>query len=679
MVRASLKRLPAWEWLVILWTASTAARFLLALLMTQNPIIMPDESLYINLSRSILNGWVALRGQPVTYDSLLYPLLLSPLRALHGRVDFYRAAQLMNAALISFSVVPAWALARDITGDGRKALGVALLTALMSDFSISQILMAENLCYPLAVTALYLSYQALGEKGTAADAALAALVAGLCYMAKPGYAALGGTLCALLFYRAARRQKGALAQALAAVTAFFGMIALNRLIGLRLGIDYSWNSVYQNQTPPLTWEGAAKALQTSLLYLYFLPLALLAFPAILPVANAGRLDRGERGLTAAICVAGAVMILGTCYAVTLSEYSGAPFAARVHIRYFSFFAPALIALMLSTRLEGVRLNRRTVAALAFLAAASVAFTPKALLSGRNYTVDALGLASVTGDWSLTDPKALFQLLSLVLLLAGGWQLHASGWTKRFRRGLMIALAAFMLVNNIAGYGLMRHNEDATWAADACEAAGWMDGSGALFVAGDGQFFWNPATALEARSKDQLQAVELDDLIKNTGAGGVFQPFVPRGYWATRAVRAIAEPKYLVLDSDLLSTLVLKQGATRFVTGNGHYTFVQLPEDGAWVHSALSGLDEGWVADGSRLTVFDPSLCGGKQMTVWFSAHASASGGTLTLTVNNETSTLQMGTSEGWFQCTFDIPGDGQPVTVGLFAEGSVSVGTYLVG
>jgi len=476
-------RLPAWVWIAALWAASTAIRFLLAVMMTQNPIIMPDESLYINLSRSVLDGWVALRGQPLTYDSLLYPLFLAPLRALYGRVDFYRAAQLLNAAAISLSVVPAWLLARDVTNDERKALLVAGLTDVMSDFAISQILMAESLCYPLALTALWLIYRALGDQGTAGGAALAGLASGLCYMAKPGYAALGGVLCALLMIRTARREEGALIQALAAVTAFASVIALTRLIGLKLSIDYSWKSVYQSQTPLLTWGTALQALQGSLLYLYFLPVALLAFPAILPVAGYGRLDRGERGLAVAVLCVAAAMILGTCYAVSISEYSGQPFVARVHMRYFSFVAPALLALSLSPRLDGFRLNRRAAAMLALLIAASVAFTPRALLSGKSYMVDALALAFVTGDWPQTDPKALFQLFAIGWILAGGYVLATTGWTKQFKRWALGALAVFMLVNNLAGYDLLRHNEDPEWATDARQAATWMDGQDALFVAG----------------------------------------------------------------------------------------------------------------------------------------------------------------------------------------------------
>jgi hypothetical protein len=129
----------------------------------------------------------------------------------------------------------------------------------------------------------------------------------------------------------------------------------------------------------------------------------------------------------------------------------------------------------------------------------------------------------------------------------------------------------------------------------------------------------------------------------------------------------------------LYAVALNQGVPRFVTDNGHYTFVELPEDGAWVHSALSSLSSGWVADGSKLTVFDPILCEGKQLTVQFKAYADASGGTLIATAGGQTARFSLGDAEVWVRHTFYIPGDGQSVVIQLSAEGSVCVATYLVG
>ncbi len=54
------------------------------------------------------------------------------------------------------------------------------------------------------------------------------------------------------------------------------------------------------------------------------------------------------------------------------------------------------------------------------------------------------------------------------------------------------------------------------------------------------------------------------------------------------------------------------------------------------------------------------------------------GGALILTCNGQTARLPLGAEESWVQSTFNIPGDGQRVTIWLSAEGSARVTTYLV-
>ena len=77
---------------------------------------MPDESLYWNLERSLYAGSeVALRGQPLTYDILLYPLILLPLLELPSSVDLFRAVQALNTILMNAAVFPAFALALRVT------------------------------------------------------------------------------------------------------------------------------------------------------------------------------------------------------------------------------------------------------------------------------------------------------------------------------------------------------------------------------------------------------------------------------------------------------------------------------------------------------------------------------------------------------------------------------------
>ncbi|NLC32405.1 MAG: hypothetical protein GX781_03815, partial [Clostridiales bacterium] len=121
-------------YLTLLYLAAVLARFLIALSWSDNPWIMPDEAWYTNLARSLFTtGQVLFRTQPIKYDALLYPLLLSHLYGLGGAVDTFRTIQLLNAFLINAWVFPMWYLARSVTGSHKSAWVVAIICLLLPD------------------------------------------------------------------------------------------------------------------------------------------------------------------------------------------------------------------------------------------------------------------------------------------------------------------------------------------------------------------------------------------------------------------------------------------------------------------------------------------------------------------------------------------------------------------
>ena len=109
-------------WLLIscLYLLSVALRFALALLFRHGPTISIDESLYINIAKSLAAGeGITYRSQPIPYMYLLYPLLLVPLYLLPFPVNFYRLIQLYNAFLICTSIFPVFLFAKDFTGSNK--------------------------------------------------------------------------------------------------------------------------------------------------------------------------------------------------------------------------------------------------------------------------------------------------------------------------------------------------------------------------------------------------------------------------------------------------------------------------------------------------------------------------------------------------------------------------------
>lgn len=650
---------------------------------SNNPSIMPDESLYLNLARSLWNhGDITLRGQGLTYDHLFYPLLLSPLYALSDQLDMLRVIQVVNALLICSSALPAFLLARRMAGVTQGLL-VAALTLLMPDMAIAQIIMSDSLCYPFTLWTFWAAHRALNADGPVRDALPLGLFASLLFLTKPGYAAIGiVTALALGLSFIKGRNKSMLIKAILLVAIMLASAVALRLIGQHvLGLRYDTPSIYETQLSGFSLSRVLQSLNGILLYLYFFPLALCIFPLALPLAKLRTLAPIDRRFALMLAASSLAIIVGTAYIIYINEYTGAPFGARVHLRYLAAFAPAFFALSLSPALRNQKMNTALLIFLAWVLSATLVFTPSALLSNRSYPVDALMLSALTNDTGLTNPKTLVALVTLLLLLLGGYQLWCKGWTAGIQRALFICIALLSLVHNLSAYDLMRHHHDAAWAADANEAARATRGRPTLFIAEDGGYFWNPASAFDTRSRDVTAVVELDDILRNTEAGGYFSPFIPRPYWTTAPDKPIEQPELMVMNNVLLHHLVLAEGLSATATANGRYAILSVQGDAPWIHSALSGFSSGKTTDHSGLYIFSPDLCKQSTLHVQLNLSPLRSGARLMASYGDQQHTLDVSQANQWIDLTFNLPGDGQAIFIALSSpdgEQAIAVHTYLL-
>jgi hypothetical protein len=116
-----------------------------------------DEILYERLAISIARTHSIVprvNGFDVHSVAQLYPLLISPIFA-HGLVpDDLRAAEILNAWLMTSACIPAYLLARRVTGLRWAGYLVAVLTAFMPWILYASMLMTEVVAYPVFVWAL---------------------------------------------------------------------------------------------------------------------------------------------------------------------------------------------------------------------------------------------------------------------------------------------------------------------------------------------------------------------------------------------------------------------------------------------------------------------------------------------------------------------------------------------
>jgi hypothetical protein len=118
------------------------------------PTVFNDELLYAKLSQSIAAGHgLAIRGEHFFFPAPLAPLVQSPAWLLGSMTDAYATAKLLNAAIMSAAVFPAYWLARQIVRPS-----YALLTAAAAVATPAMVyhgyLMSEALAYPVFLCAV---------------------------------------------------------------------------------------------------------------------------------------------------------------------------------------------------------------------------------------------------------------------------------------------------------------------------------------------------------------------------------------------------------------------------------------------------------------------------------------------------------------------------------------------
>jgi 4-amino-4-deoxy-L-arabinose transferase-like glycosyltransferase len=150
-VRARAARVPDVAWLAGIVSVSVLVRLWLVHEMP-GPYIFVDELIYSELARSLgRTGTFAIRDVPVHGYSILYPALLAPAyRVFHSLPTAYAAAKATNTVAMSLAAVPAWLLARRVTGRWLALLAAAIAVAIPS-MAYTATIVTENLFYPVAL------------------------------------------------------------------------------------------------------------------------------------------------------------------------------------------------------------------------------------------------------------------------------------------------------------------------------------------------------------------------------------------------------------------------------------------------------------------------------------------------------------------------------------------------
>lgn len=677
------KPLNAALWLAVLYLAGVVLRYILCLVFSQNPFVMPDEALYANLARSIASGsGVMLRNQPVTYTNLLYPLLLSPIYAVASPGSPFRLIQLLNCLLMNLAVFPMWHIAMRFARSEKIALAIAAFSLLIPDMLLTSRIMTEAVEYPLFLVAVLMMFQRLEGRSKIGHAVLAALCAFLLSQAKSGMVALAVVFAAILAFDAVksrRREDVSYLLAFAGSYAAFSLAA-HFAMGMLPGMDFSRQTIYQTQAQAPTLTHLEKTLPGLLLYGFFIPVAFGIFPLLLPACNLRRYESAQRRQLALMLAALAAVAAGACYMFFDTETIGSYYAGRIHIRYVFMFLPVFMAFLSSPKLDGARHNGKLISALGFLLAMAVTVSFGALLSNRRYPVDAISLSWIIWDNPFLNMKLLSQIVAIAFSVAMLWLLIKGGWGRRAKALMACGLALGMLAAGGMGYDMNRYNDNAALAADAKEAAAALEGKPALLVPVSSIYFDNTLSVLDCAMKQAPYEMLLEDLCPRLGPYGELDTVKPPKYWTESPDNEIPAACEVAMEGSAFYHVVPAAGAQVLATANKSYGVITLPENRRLFHSALSGVGyDGGLKAGAALYVFDETLLSRQKVTVYLQV-SSDTASSLVLSSGEESYNFDAGPTPNWITCAFTVPQGATRLVVSVGAlSGSPKVLTYKVG
>jgi len=669
------------KWLILLYLGGVALRYLIGLVASQNPFVMPDEALYANIARSIASGdAISLRNQPVTYTNILYPLLISPVYAIFGAGTPFRIIQLLNCFMMNLAVFPAFGIAKQLTDNKKTAFVIAVVSVLMPDMLLTTRIMTEAALYPLFLLTVYLMFGHFMKRwDKTSKAATTGLAAFLLTLAKSGSIALVIVFLGLLLFDAIRtRRRDSFAYMLLFAGVFAVLYLLTHLALMWSGMDFSWASIYQTQTQLPTIDHLKKTLPGLLLYAFFIPFAFGIYPLLVPACNLGRFNPPQKRQLILVFVSLVLYAAGACYLFFDTETVGSYFQGRIHIRYVFMFLPVLLSFAASPRLDDVKPNGKLLAALGFLLAMIMTVSFGALLSNRQYPVDAIMLSYIIYDDAVLNWRTLSQIAAVTYaagMLALIWQ---RGWSTIVKRVGLICLIAGLVVANVLGYDLSSYNNSKALAEDSQQGAELMYGKTALLVPETDIYFDNTLTVLDTAMTNAPYAMLYDDVCASLGDYGYVDGVVPPQYWTEKPVNALTGIDCAAFNSGAFSRFVLAQGTKAERTQNGYYGIVRLGEDRRLFHSALAGLTtDGELESDAALYIYDETLLSHQTIRVYLNVRPSTA--QLHLSSAETYYDFNLDASSGWLYADFPVPQGCTTLKVNLQTlSGTPVVYTYSV-
>ena len=628
--------------LSVLYLLSVSARFILAFFFRHGPTVQIDESLYINIAKSLAAGeGIAYRSQPIPYMYIFYPLLLVPVYLFPLPFDLYRVVQLYNAVLICSSVFPIYLFAKDFSGSRRKALLASSLTLLMPDMQMAGFQMAESVIWPLSLWLIFFSCRLfLSDEKKLLYGVLTGMFTALLFWTKPGAVTMGLVilLSALIFPDAAKSRKRH-SSALAGLVVCVGLIIFfYALYVFVFGYDFSLLGLYKKQLTQVSVSWFAAVAVFSLFQLIMFVFACGGVCFVIPYACFRNFDASRNCFLSAFTIGLVATAIGTAAFVDMFLWNGSFTNPQLHLRYMAMFVPVMIVFSLAVNPQDKK-NLPLAVSLAVVAIFSIfpgGFV--GFVKGESTYIDSLALSAWLDDFNVPYIFGIILSALLVLFLVLlSFQVTRGKLTPVLQKTYIALLALFLLYNNVCGYIACNSHPDLNqYGPDAVEINTILEDLPQQVLIVTQQSYNHPLSYfLESRIRKPYQQITLDALIESlVNTNGVYTPFIPEDQAPNVGNHLTPDTDTFLFGASVAEHVEFSNSVSLQKSQNENFTLTRVSAGSRLADTMLYGLDMNSLCEGesAQFYVFNTSRYKNGQLALTIVACSAA--GSASLVIEN---------------------------------------------
>ena len=670
-----------WVPLLCMFLLNIIVRFLLALLFRHGPTIKIDESLYINIAKSLAAGeGIAYRSQPVPYMYIFYPLLLVPLYLFPLPFDLYRVIQLYNTVLISTSIFPVYLFSKEFTGSYRKAILASAFTLLMPDMQMAGFLMSECVVWPLSLWLVYFACRLfLSEKKCFFNAIAVGLFSALLFWTKPGTITMGFLLLlsALFLGETSQFQKRRSA-AFVGLLVCFGMIFFFYYLYVFV-FDYELSllGLYTKQITAISVKWYAAVTEFSFLQLLLFAIACCGTFFLLPIVYFREFEETKKFFLSSFFLGLLVTAVGTAAFVDMFMWNGSFTNPRLHLRYMAMYIPVMLVFSLGIP-PCVEAKRKRLFLISHVVMACFVVFPGAtvgFVDGVSTYMDSMALSAYQSEF-IPSFYGIFLSVGIVLFLL--WIcLHVlRGNTTALKKQSLIFFALVLLYNNICCYvACDSHKDKNSYGSDAMQMNTLLEAIPEdVLIITPQHYDETVSYCLESRLRKPYQQVTIDAFISALcETNGVYYPFITADQAPNVGNHSTPKTDRFLLGLGVANLMELNNSVTVQKSMQEWFTLVQVPESCRIAETMLFGIDLDHLHEDqqAQLFVFDASRYRNGKLTLHL--YASAENGSADLEILNAGKTQTINLSEKSRICLIPLrEGD----TILTARNGDVVISSY---